>query len=361
MPKKSKKSLDLFKERALSCLALKGDEPGKYPIHRTDLVYTKKCAVCGSGSTSVLTEVYLADRLNFLTTEVCNDCLFVFRSVSPSLRWFKKCWKKIKTEAVEVFNPEIEAIRKIRYEKYHRILSKHVNSGNVLDIGAGYGTGSQIFKERGYEVESLEPEDNKARYIRQALGIQVYQKSIESFLSNPPKKRYDLIIFAHCLEHLDNPGSVLSHLKRILKPLGLLYIDGPVLWNYVTWSDALYLTHKSNFGEEHLINFVQNHSFKILEKTHIRHSPKEAFDFGLVLKADPYNKIRTPDNPPMEHTLDEIFKLYRKNLLIPNLPQHTKLVYSVPHIEQFYCTLRLKDYIPAISSANIITFEYLDK
>lgn len=357
MKRKSKKSIDLFKERTLGCLALKDAGPGKYPINSLDLIHTKKCIVCGSSKSKILAEVYLKNKLNFLTTNVCSDCLFVFRSVSPSLKWFKKCWKKIKNKQPEIFNPEIEAIRKIRYERYYKMLSEHIGQGRVLDIGAGYGMGSKVFRDHGYDIEALEPEDNKAQYIKAVLNITTYHNSIESFLSIPLKKQYDLIIFAHCLEHLDNPSTVIAKLKKLLKPSGILYVEIPVLWNYVTWSDALYLTHKSNFGEEHIIRFVQNHGFTIIDTAHIRHSPKEPHDFGLILKADTNSSSQPKTiNMTEEHTINTVFKLYRKNLPKKIVhPRNIKLIYRIPYIEQFYCGLKFENYKIVIFN-HILTF-----
>jgi len=338
-----KKSLDLFKQRTLRRLSDKDEVQRIYPITKADLVYTKKCASCDSSNATIIAEVHLK-KLNFFTTVVCNDCTFVFRSVSPSFKWFLKNWKKIKSDKLEVFNPEVEAIRKIRYEKYYKLLSKYADRGKVLDIGAGYGTGSRVFKNHGYSVKSIEPEDNKAQYIERVLKIPVHKNNIDSFLST--KERYDFIILAHCLEHIDNPSNVLVRLKKLLNPSGILYVEVPILWNYITWSDALYLTHKSNFDEEHIEYFVQNCGFTILKRVRIRHSPREAFDLGLILEVNNENtSFTTSKSINKEFELDKVFKLYRKKLPLTNIPRiNTKLIYSVPHIDQFYCTLRFENY-----------------
>lgn len=360
MKKNIKASLDFFKKRTLRCLATKDQAQQIYPITSTDLIHIKKCAVCSSSKTRIVAEVYLKEKLNFFTTCICNNCLFTFRSISPALRWFKKCWKKVKSKEVAVFNPELEVIRKKRYQEYYRLLSKYVRAGKVLDIGAGFGAGSSVFRDHGYEVEALEPDDNKAQYIRKALNMPLYQASIESFLATVPRKRYDLIIFAHCLEHLDMPATTFAQLKKLLKPSGVLYVEVPVLWNYVTWSDALYLTYKSNFGEEHLTRFIKNHGFNVKEKKYMRHSSKEPWDFGLVLKMEATSLPKSIDpKMPKNRSIDTVQKLYHKNLPMTGFPASTeKIVYSVPLIDQFYCTLRFENYLLTKSrmASNILTF-----
>ena len=210
-------------------------------------------------------------------------------------------------------------------------------------------------------MEALEPDDNKAQYIKKTLNIPLYPTSIEAFLTTGPSQRYDLIIFAHCLEHLDTPATTFAQLKKLLKPSGVLYVEVSVLWNFITWSDALYLTHKSNFGEEHLIRFVKNHGFSVQEKKYMRHSRKEPWDFGLVLKKDlgVSRKLAVVTKTAKNHTADTIRKLYRKNLPMTGIPARTeKFIYSVPHIDQFYCTLKFENYllIKSATRPNVLTF-----
>lgn len=349
------KSLDIFKKRTLGCLEEKGEIQRTYPISKSDLTYINKCSVCGSGNNSIVAEVYLK-KLNFFTTSVCNECLFTFRSISPSLQWFQKCWGKIKTNELTVFNPEMEIIRKKRYERYHRLLSKYTR-GKALDIGASYGTGSKVFLGHGYKIEALEPEDNKAQYIKKVLKIPVHQESIESFLSSPLEKQFDLILFTHCLEHLDNPAVVIKRLKKLLKPNGIMYVEIPVLWNYVTWSDAFYLTHKSNFGEKQITRLVETYGFNIREKVSMHHSLNEPYDFGLVLQNSASAMYGSSNNTNEKHSIRDVLRLYRKKLPIAKIPPLTeKLKYSVPYIEQFYSTLKFKNCV--LESMNPSTLKF---
>ena len=113
-----KTDFDYFKQRTLNRLAAKQENFNTYPISESDLLILDHCNLCGSTNISLLTEVYLNYKLNFFTTGVCNDCLYTFRPISPSNLWFKKCWQQIFTNKLEVFNPDVEKIRKCRYKKY---------------------------------------------------------------------------------------------------------------------------------------------------------------------------------------------------------------------------------------------------
>lgn len=339
----------------------KKEERNFYAIDASDLLRVEGCALCGSNSITGLTEVYLAGRLNFFSTSVCNDCLYTFRSISPSHQWFRKCWAKISTKRLEVFNPEVEELRKERYGRYRHLLARYVQKARVLDVGAGYGSGSKVFYDHGYEVEALEAEDDKANYVEKCLNLPVHATSLEEFFEK--KNNYGLIIFAHCLEHLDNPALVMSNIQNLLDPeSGVLYVEVPLLWSIVTWSDALYLTHKSNFTERTIVSLAVKNGFEILEKVYYQHAVDEAWDLGLVMKiTDEGGVAQDAGNNPREgYTIEDVQRLYRKNLPVERTPPLEEIIrYDVPYIDHFYYTLRLdrmKVLEPAAGSG-FISFE----
>ena len=206
--------IDTFKTKAIERLDAQGEALNHYHIDESDLTKLDHCTLCASENISRLTEVYLEARLNFLSTSVCNDCAHMFRSIFPSIKWFKRCWKQIATTKLEVFSAEIETIRKNRYENYYETLSKYIQSGRLLDVGAAYGTGTKVFRDHGFEVAAIEPEDDRANYINNYFNIPVMAESIDEMQADGEK--YDLIIFAHCLEHVDDPTTAVLQLRNLL-------------------------------------------------------------------------------------------------------------------------------------------------
>lgn len=353
--------LDNFKRRTLARLATKGEGHNVYPIEVSDLFQVERCGLCGSGRISPLTEAYLESGLRFFSTSVCEECLYTFRPVSPSLQWFHRCWKAISTRKLEVFNPDIEAIRKQRYQKYYRILKEYITGGLLLDIGASYGTGAQVFRERGFDVEAVEPEDDRANYIESFFGIPVRSSSIEGLVLEP--RRYNVVIFAQCLEHLDDPTHVILRVKDLLdQETGILYLEVPLIWNAVTWSDALYLTHKSNFSEENLSSLLARGGFQVLERVWIRNTESDPWELGLVLRLAQGAERDGNDQPPDNrgHTVDDVRRLYRKGLPLSRVPALDKVLrYKVSYIEQFYCTLRFdtRRMVEPAAEGDFISFE----
>ena len=335
-------TLDTFKQRTLAQLAHSQEEHNFYPIGPSDLMFVQSCALCGSQNMSLLIEVRLETGLNFFATSVCNDCIYTFRTISPAVGWFKKCWKAIATQELKVFNPQVEEIRRRRYEDYWQLLSNYAPGGRMLDVGAAYGTGSSVFRDRGYRVEALEPEDDKANYIRQFHQIPVHSGTVEEI--TPTEGSYDLVVFAHCLEHLDHPKVALKKIAALVEPVsGILYVEVPVTRNFVTWSDALYLTHKSNFTEQNLLRLLAEVGLEVLEITWFRHTPEEPWDLGVV--ARPAVGVgRSEDNHTTgdSFAVEDVEALYRKGLPVSSVPPLDQVLrYRVPYIEQFYCTLRL--------------------
>lgn len=333
--------LDTFKRRTLDWLKAREERPRSYPIEEADLITVSACVLCGSTSTSTLTDVYLEEGLKICSTNVCHGCLYTFRSLSPSYGWFRKCWRMISTKRLEVFNPSVETLRDARYAQYHRLLSKYVtNSAAGLDVGAGYGTGTKVFQDQGYRMEALETEDDKAYYIEHALRLPVHTIPIEEFVL--PGKPYGVVIVAHCLEHLDDPVLAMSRIRSLLDPRqGILYLEVPIVWNSVTWSDALYLTHKSNFTIENLVGLVTAQGFRIVEHVWVRHTAEDPWDLGLVLTLGRTGPTAPPDLAD-HYTVSDIRRLYRKGLPVSHLPAlESVITYRVPHVDHFYQTLRL--------------------
>ncbi|KKR09404.1 MAG: hypothetical protein UT43_C0003G0004 [Parcubacteria group bacterium GW2011_GWC1_39_29] len=357
---------DPFKEAALKQIVIKEKKHRTYPIDGSDLLIIKKCPLCYSKNIGSIAKLYINYALEIFSTDICHNCLLIFRTVSPNLRWFKKCWKLIQTKKLEVFNPLEEMSREQRYEKYYNIISRYLNSGKMLDVGAAYGTGTNVFRKHGFKVEAVEPEINKVNYLKRILKIDVVCDAIENLVTK--KRKYDLIIFSQCFEHIDQPTFIMYHLKNLLRNKNsILYLEIPSIWAYINWSDALYLPHKSNFTEDNIINLVINAGFEILEMFYLwdqsldRRSPS---DIGLVLRYTGKIATALSDKKARCNRFDSesMRLLYRKNLPAKiKLPLNATIKYSVPHIDQFFQTLRLKNKKITVSKSrpDFLVFEDL--
>lgn len=346
-------NIDFFKQMALEGIQKLGDV-NIYPIRRDDLLRINRCPLCNSLQLETIAEVYLNDEFNFFSTATCTSCMFTFRTISPNFRWFQKCWNIIKSDKLEVFNTQAEWYKEQRHIVYKNLITAYRKAGKLLEIGGGYGAGSNIFKQAGFEVEVIEAEPNKALYIEHKLKIPVMSSSIESFLDNPPTT-YDIVVFSNCLEHLDHPADVISKIPKILNPDGIMLVSLPIIWDWVNWSDALYLTHKSNFTIENMNGLLAKNNFETLEMVRVPFFFDNAYETSWLVKNQPNPIVLDYRYKDWRKMLLKIKNLYRKGLAINSSP-YKPLKYSVPYIDQFFQTLNLDRHRTESPEENHIVF-----
>lgn len=347
---KIQKYPDCFKQLALEQIKIRQKADKIYPIVKEDLLILKKCPLCGKRKLEDIAQVRLNSGLNFFTTAICANCLFIFRPVSPKLSWFKKCWATIRSDKIEVFNLKAEKLKQKRYKIYQNLLAPYILKGNLLDVGVSYGTGSVIFRRAGFKVSAIEAEENKITYLTKKLHIPVIATSIEESLKQV-KNRYDAVIFSNCLEHLDFPVSAISQMENFLKPEGTMLLAIPHIWDAINWADALYLTHKSYFTTENMIEILIKNSFKIMEMVHLPFYQEMIF---IIRKASHKMKASISFQNP-DSAMDKIKRLYLKDFPMKIFFSSGKTIkYSVPHIDQFFQTVILDKHIMKIYDNRII-------
>ncbi len=356
-------SISGYKVATMAKLAGCDDGMPDYPIAEDDLTVRDNCPACGASNVVDVSEVYLRRELKFLATSVCADCLFVYRSTFPSFRWFKARWAQIASAKPEVYNPDVEAVRETRYREYATLLQSHRRSGRLLEIGAGYGAGARILKEAGYTVEALEPEDDRARYIEENLGIPCHRMALEEF---EPADRYDLIVCAHNLEHVDDPRAELKRIAGWLRDNGLFYCEVPLVWNFVDWADSLFMAHKTNFSEHTFARMMQENGLAHLATSYPRLNTPHAADLGVLMQPSKnpqdeasWRHLLAKDS---DKSVADVKAAYRHlapdHLALDGDP----LRFSVPHISHFFHVVRTQSgaFVDRTDETGFIEFELTD-
>jgi 2-polyprenyl-3-methyl-5-hydroxy-6-metoxy-1,4-benzoquinol methylase len=90
----------------------------------------------------------------------------------------------------------------------------------LLDFGANWGYLSFQLKQAGYQVESFEISQPRARFGKR-LGVEIHTE-IESLSSD-----YDCVYSSHVLEHVPNPAETLTQQFAMIKPGGLVVAHTP--------------------------------------------------------------------------------------------------------------------------------------
>ena len=103
-------------------------------------------------------------------------------------------------------------------------IGKLAPSGRLLDVGCGYGLLLDEARDRGYQTEGLELSEHAAAYARDELGLTVHSKTLAELKGDP---RYNVIVLADVIEHLDDPVQAIDHCGRLLEPGGVLCLVTP--------------------------------------------------------------------------------------------------------------------------------------
>ena len=104
------------------------------------------------------------------------------------------------------------------------LVSAQVASGRLLDVGCGHGLLLDEARSRGYETVGLELSRSAARHAREALGLDVREQPVESFVD---LDGFDVVVLADVIEHLDDPVAAVDRCAGLLRPGGVLCVVTP--------------------------------------------------------------------------------------------------------------------------------------
>ncbi|MFC3130253.1 class I SAM-dependent methyltransferase [Coralloluteibacterium stylophorae] len=108
----------------------------------------------------------------------------------------------------------------------------------VLDVGCGAGGTAVLLRQRFPDavVVGVEPDAALAELAR-AQGVTVIEAPVERASVHLENDRFDLIICADVLEHLQDPWKALHELRELLAPAGQLVTSIPNVRHVSTfWS-----------------------------------------------------------------------------------------------------------------------------
>lgn len=138
-------------------------------------------------------------------------------------------------------------------------------TGRLIDVGCNEGRGLAIYQRNGFVAEGLELNETAANMAR-SQGFKVYTQLLEHFEQPYP---YDVVVLSNVLEHSIDPKGMISHVYRILKPRGEVWISCP---NNRSWLRTLFAKywinwhvpfHISHFSPNTLCKLMQDSGFSV--------------------------------------------------------------------------------------------------
>lgn len=151
------------------------------------------------------------------------------------------------------------------FSKRVEIISKFKNGGKALEIGSSTGLFLSLLQEKGWEVLGIEPSSPAVKIARQR-EIPILNTTFEQ--ANLVRNSFDVVIFNHVLEHMEDPVAIIRKAKNLLRKKGIIFIDVP---NFASLSARLggagwqYILPK-----EHRWHFTPASLFHILEKASLQ-------------------------------------------------------------------------------------------
>lgn len=133
------------------------------------------------------------------------------------------------------------------------------------DIGCSIGNGLIEAKKCGFNVFGVELSKEAALIARKRSGAPVVVKSIQELTPSDVSK-VDVFYLNHVIEHLPDPAGIISKLRNLSNPRGLLWVNVPNVYGLQRNLLALCGNPKSHAVGEHCNFFSPNAMRKLLEK-----------------------------------------------------------------------------------------------
>jgi 2-polyprenyl-3-methyl-5-hydroxy-6-metoxy-1,4-benzoquinol methylase len=97
--------------------------------------------------------------------------------------------------------------------------------GRLLDVGCGSGEMLAVARERGWEVQGVEPVEQSATYAVKERGLDVRAVLLQE--SGLPERSYDVVSAFHVLEHMPDGLGFLRTMTRWVRPGGCVVVETP--------------------------------------------------------------------------------------------------------------------------------------
>lgn len=127
---------------------------------------------------------------------------------------------------------QLEDIGRDESYKIEAVLS-HARSGQLVEVGPGFGVFARRAALAGFEVRGLEMDERCCDHLRTVVGVEAVQTATphKALDAQPPS---DVIALWHALEHLPDPGALLEAAARNLRPGGIFVaaLPNPDAWQF---------------------------------------------------------------------------------------------------------------------------------
>ncbi|HDL64648.1 MAG TPA: methyltransferase domain-containing protein [Proteobacteria bacterium] len=249
--------------------------------------HSATCPICSSPRTEI------RFRLSSVIIRSCQSCGHHFQYPVPSQevldgifaalysgdmdlidRYFPE-WKKFYTGSAAE-RAEVRCPKMLR--RRLRLAERFTGPGRLLDVGCGFGQFLQVAGSSGWEIGGVEPSPPAAEYIKNNLGVEVYEKTSDDL------SEYQLITLWDVVEHQSSPREFLEEIARTICSGAVVAITVPNQRCLLTWLAEFiwkisggkidgplrkfyFISHLQYFTRRSLCVLLKNTGFDILLET----------------------------------------------------------------------------------------------
>lgn len=202
----------------------------------------------------------------------CLGCGLIY--VSPRLKEPQKVYwgeeDKYIDEARLIFEGKAFHHRDPNYEEDISFIRRYKQNGNFLDIGTNMGFFLRKARGLGWNLYGVEPSASLSHIARKYFGLNIKTAYLEE--ARFTDAFFDVVTMTDVFEHITEPLNMLSEVRRILKPDGILFIKVPNgRFNLFKFYLAKFLNKLSAYdifdSYEHVVHYSDKTIDRMLKKS----------------------------------------------------------------------------------------------
>lgn len=237
-----------------------------------ELLNITNCTLCDSGDIEV---AFLKGEYKIMK---CKSCGHLFTDAVVTLEKAEEIYSDKYFfdggAGYEDYTLEKDMLIK-RGEYYSKKMSKFMNAGKVLDIGAAAGYILKGFENNGWTGTGIEPNNTMVEYGKNTLGVNMIQGTIETAELTD---KFDLAILIQVAAHIYNLKSSLQKIHTLLNPGGHVLIE---TWDKDSLTAKIFGRNWHEFSPPGTLNYfskkslnqlMSNHGFILLKQGHPKKS-----------------------------------------------------------------------------------------
>ena len=184
-----------------------------------DLISIRRCPVCDSNNKK---QLFTKWGFKYVT---CKECTHVFVENSIKEEKLLELYADSLSDELDRKTQESKFFQIYWYSIYSKYLEYAaecgIESGKILDVGAGSGSFLKSINSNSFELFATEFSDSSAENLKNIVDEKNYYHQIKIEDIDFGGIKFDLITMWGVLEHIYNPKSVLKKIANILTVKGL--------------------------------------------------------------------------------------------------------------------------------------------